>query len=67
MENFTLTLASGSTVFDGTTVVFTSADGTTVTTFVNQDTVTAPVVTTTDTGVTITHADGTTSDFVPAS
>lgn len=66
MENFTLTLASGSTVFDGTAVVFTSADGSTVTTFVNQATMpTTPVVTTTDTGITVTHEDGTTANFVP--
>lgn len=66
MENFTLTFTSGSYAFDQSTLVFTSTDGSTTTTF----SVSAPAestVTTTDTGITVTHSDGTTADFVPAS
>lgn len=69
MENFTLTLATGSFAFDGTTLVFEASDGTT-TTFVNQSTIptpTEPTAVITDTGVTITKSDGTSQDFVPAS
>lgn len=64
MENFTLTLTSGSYVFDSSALVFTSTDGSTTTTF---SVPAEQTVTTTDTGVTITHSDGTTTDFVPAS
>lgn len=68
MENFTLTTSTGTVSFDGTTVVMTSADGATTTNFVDEVSVVAtPVIVTTDTGITVTHADGTTADFVPAS
>lgn len=62
MDNFTITLASGSYVFDQSTLVFTSTDGSTTTTF---SIAASPVVTETDTGITVTHADGTTANFVP--
>lgn len=63
METFTLTLATGTVVFDGTTFTVTATDST-VTTFVTQPETVAAV---TDSGITITHSDGTTQDFVPTS
>lgn len=63
MDPFTLTDAAGTFVFDGTKGVFTSVDGATTVTFVNEANITAttPKITEVD----VEESDGSEDKFAP--